>query len=323
VTKRIPSQHNNRHSPQRRQALKCLAWAGTGLVWTLTGGIPKSVTLSQAAEALDDRSRTSRGFQFVQISDTHIGFEKAANPDVVGTLNDAITRINEMPERPAFVLHTGDITHLSKASEFDQAQHILKGIRTSDIHYVPGEHDVLDETGTAFFERYGGPSQGKGWYSFDQAGVHFIALVNVVDLQPGGLGRLGPEQLKWLKDNLCGRSPSQPIVVFAHMPLWAAYEAWGWGTEDAVQALGYLRRFGSVTVLNGHIHQIMQKVEGNVTFHSARSTAYPQPQAGQGPGPGPLLVPKEQLRSALGLTTVSQVSTRHPLAIVDQTLTQS
>lgn len=297
----------------RRAALKCLG-LGAGTLFTLSGGVFSAVDLAQGA------TRKNVGAPlFLQISDTHIGFNKDANPDVVGTLNKTIDLVNAMPMQPAFAIHTGDVTHLSKAEEFDNAGELLKRLRVSDLHIVPGEHDVTDGTGTEFFNRYGKPSANKGYYSFDANGVHFIALVNVMHFKPGGLGDLGEDQLTWLKNDLASRPASQPIVLFAHMPLWTVYEPWGWGTGDADQAFALTKRFGSVTVLNGHIHQIVQKVEGNITFHTARSTAYPQPAAGVGKGPGPLKVPADQLAAMLGVTSVSITHARKPV-LADTTL---
>src|SRR5262249_12317087 len=151
-------------------------------------------------------------------------------------------------------------------------------------------------------------------------GVHFIGLVNVLNLHAGGLGSLGEAQLAWLAKDLRGRAHSTPIVVFAHIPLWSVYPQWGWGTDDAARALDRLKPVGSVTVLNGHIHQIMQKVEGNVSFHTAMSTAFPQPAPGTAPSPGPMKVEAERLRSVLGVTNIAYVPGRHSLAIVDATL---
>ncbi len=301
----------------RRHALECMIWAGTGVLWTLSGGVPKSLGLlgdAQAAEA------ATKGFTFLQISDSHIGFDKPANPHAIDTLKEAIDRVKAIPNKPAFMLHTGDITHLSKPAEFDNAQQLI-GSSGLDVHYVPGEHDVVDEgTGKAYLERYGKNTQGRGWYSFDQSGVHFIGLVNVANLKAGGLGFIGPEQLEWLEKDVKDLSASTPIVVFAHIPLWSLYPAWGWGTDDAAQALGYLKRFGSVTVLNGHIHQLMQKVEGNVTFHTARSTAFPQPAPGAAPNPGPMLVPADKLRSVLGIRSVTYTQGKEALAVTDTAL---
>jgi 3',5'-cyclic AMP phosphodiesterase CpdA len=303
----------------RREALKCLAFGGAGTLFTLAGGVLTPIDLAVAAA--DQRAAARQGKPlFVQISDTHIGFNKEANLDVSGTLAQTIRLVNAMPEQPALMIHTGDITHLSKPAEFDLAQQLFAGLRTSEMHTVPGEHDTTDATVTEYFDRFGKNSDRKGYYSFDHAGVHFVALVNVLQFKPGGLGTLGTEQLAWVAADLKGRTSSTPVVVFAHMPLWTIYEPWGWGTGDAPQLMEELRRFGSVTVLNGHIHQIVQKVEGNVTFHTARSTAYPQPVAGVGAGPGPLKVPADQLAGMLGVTSVSVV--RHPrtLALNDATL---
>src|SRR5215469_14347283 len=303
----------------RRDALKCLAFGGAGTLFALAGGVLAPIEVAVAASD-PQRASTLGKPLFLQISDTHIGFNKEANPDVVATLNRAIDEVNGLPAQPALIIHTGDITHLSKPAEFDLAQQLLSRLRVSELHTVPGEHDTTDATVSEYFNRFGKASANKGYYSFDHAGVHFVALINVLQFKPGGLGTLGPEQLAWLKDDLKGRSASTPLVVFAHMPLWSVYEPWGWGTGDAPQLMEQLRRFGSVTVLNGHIHQIVQKVEGNVTFHTARSTAYPQPEAGVGTGPGPLKVAADQLPGMLGVTSVSVVKHTRSLALADATL---
>ena len=300
----------------RRHALECMIWAGTGVLWTVSSGVPVSLGLLGEANAAE----TATGFTFLQISDSHIGFDKAANPHAIDTLKEAIAKVRALPEKPSFMIHTGDITHLSTAAQFDTAAQIIGGARF-DVHYVPGEHDIIDENnGRAYLDRYGAGTKGAGWYSFDQNGVHFIGLVNVVNLKAGGLGNLGADQLAWLADDLKAVSASTPIVVFAHIPLWAIYPEWGWGTDDAAQALAMLKRFGSVTVLNGHIHQIMQKVEGNVTFHTARSTAFPQPAPGTAASPGPMTVPAGQLRGLLGTSSVMVKQGGQELAIIDSTL---
>jgi 3',5'-cyclic-AMP phosphodiesterase len=298
----------------RRGALECMIWAGTGVLWTLSGGVPKSLNLLGEAEA------ATAGFTFLQISDSHVGFDKPANPNALGTLQEAIGKVKALSTRPAFMIHTGDITHLSKPDEFDNAAAVI-GDAGLDVHYVPGEHDIIDaDRGKAYLDRYGKGKKGAGWYSFDDHGVHFIGLVNVVDLKAGGLGRLGSDQLAWLQDDLSTQADSMPIVVFAHIPLWTVYAEWGWGTDDGLQALTLLKRFGSVTVLNGHIHQIVQKVEGNMTFHTAMSTAFPQPAPGTAKGPGPMTVPAERLRSLLGITCVDLREVSKPLAIIDSPL---
>lgn len=313
----MTSDHNDNNGPDRRHVLECMIWAGTGVLWTVTGGVPKSLALLDRAEAAE---AAAKGFTFLQISDSHVGFDKAANPHAIDTLRETMDHVKAFGTKPSFMIHTGDITHLSKPSEFDDASNLI-GNAGVDVHYVPGEHDILDEgLGKAYLERYGKNSKGSGWYSFDQEGVHFVALVNVANLKAGGLGTLGKEQLEWLEDDLRALKNSTPIIVFAHIPLWTIYPEWGWGTDDSAVALGYLKRFGSVTVLNGHIHQLMQKVEGNVTFHTARSTAFPQPQPGAAPSPGPMVVPAEKLRSLLGITSVNYTTGREALAITDTAL---
>ena len=305
---------DNDEGVSRRKALECMTWVGTGVLWTISGGVPHSLGLIDQAIA-----KEASGLTFLQISDSHMGFDKPANPNAKGTLEEAIERIKAIPTKPAFMIHTGDITHLSKESEFDDAEKIISQAKL-DVHYVPGEHDVIDPEIKLYKERYGRGTKGPGYYSFDANGVHFIGLVNVANLKGGGMGSLGDEQLAWMEDDLKGRSASTPIVVFAHIPLWAVYPEWGWGTEDSGRALAYMKRFGSVTVLNGHIHQVMQKVEGNVTFHTARSTAFPQPAPGTAPSPGPMKVPEDKLRTLLGTASVTFKPGEQRLAIIDTPL---
>ncbi len=309
---------HNKDGLDRRGFLECMAWAGTGMLWTVSGGLLGSALLPSRGKAAE---MAKGSFSFVQISDSHIGFNKEGiNTDVAGTLKEAIARINALPEPPDFVLHTGDLTHLAAADEFDTLDQLLKSVKTQQIFYVPGEHDVTGDNGRLYLERFGKNSTGGGWQSFDRHGVHFVGLVNVMDIQQNGLGALGNEQLAWLEADLKGRSAETPVVVFAHIPLWSVYPQWGWGTDDGAQALGYLKRFGSVTVLNGHIHQTLRKVEGRVTFHTAMSTAFPQPEPGQAPKPGPMKVEAGKLREHLGITDVNYTEGKSSLAIVDSTL---
>lgn len=308
---RLIHRNHNSDGVDRRGFLQCMAWAGTGIVWTIEAGVPASRALGQT------NSAGKSPLSFVQISDSHIGFKKPANPDATGTLQIAIDRINGLESHPSFVLHTGDLTHGANAAEFDTVTELLKGAHR-EVFYVPGEHDTAADDGKHYLARFGPGTKGHGWYSFDQQGVHFVGLSNVMALE--GLGKLGSEQLAWLKDDLSGRSTSTPIVLFAHIPLWTVYPQWGWGTEDGAEALSYLKRFGSVTVLNGHIHQVMQKVEGAVTFHTAMSTAFPQPAPGSAPAPGPMKVPTERLRGVLGITDVRFQPGQNTLAVVDSTL---
>jgi len=318
MTKKIEDSLTDSDGIDRRGFLKCMAWAGAGLFCTLQGGV---LSTASFADVLRRPHAFAGGdLSFVQISDSHIGFSKEANKDVIGTLKEAVAKINALPTPPAFLIHTGDISHLSKPEEFDTVDQILKTTKAGKTFFVPGEHDVLTDNGKGYLDRYGKGTRGNGWYSFDQSGVHFVGLVNVLNLKAGGMGALGAEQLAWLEKDLAPLSTSTPIVVFAHIPLWTVYPEWGWGTEDAARALSYLKRFGSVTVLNGHIHQTMQKVEGNITFHTAMSTAFPQPQPGMAPSPGPMKVPPERLRDLLGITSVHYVEGQQPLAVIDATL---
>jgi 3',5'-cyclic AMP phosphodiesterase CpdA len=308
---------HNHDGIDRRGFLKCMAWAGTGTLCLMQGGVLKSFALDGTS---DPGAAAAKGeLSFVQLSDSHMGFNKPANTDVAATFQAAIDKVNGSSTPPEFLLHTGDISHLSKPEEFDAVDQMLKSTG-KETFFVPGEHDMLNDDGKQFMERYGKGSKGSGWYSFDKKGVHFVGLVNVMNLKAGGLGSLGHEQIEWLEDDVKHLKSSTPIVVFAHIPLWSVYPEWGWGTEDSAQALAYLKKFGSVTVLNGHIHQIMQKVEGNVTFHTAASTAFPQPEPGKAPSPGPMKVPAEQLRSYLGVTNVNYVQGQHALAVVDSKL---
>ena len=303
-------------TPNRRRVLECMAWAGTGVVWSFAGGVPASRLIGSAQAA-------ATGFSFVQISDSHIGFDKPANPDSLGTLNEALDQVAALPIKPDFMIHTGDITHLALPQQFDDAAKAIDRVRL-DVHYAPGEHDILDAaTAKTYMERFGKGARDGAYYSFDHHGVHFISLNNVVDLKKNGLGFLGPDQLAWLADDLHGKTASTPIVVFCHIPLWTIAPEWGWGTEDSQQALALLAPFGSVTVLNGHIHQVMQKVEGAVTFHTARSTAFPQPAPGTAPAPGPLRVPPGKLRELLGIAQVAYAPGAGPLAVTDTALAEA
>jgi Icc protein len=311
MTKRIVHDHH-RDGIDRRGFLECMAWAGTGVLWSVGAGVPVSQAFGQ------ERMPAAGEFQFVQISDSHIGFNKPANPDVVGTLQAAVRKIDGLTHEPDFIIHTGDLTHSARPEEFDTLEQVLKSARPKQVFYVPGEHDTAADDGKQYMERYGRNAQGRGWYSFNHKDVHFVGLSNVAVLE--GLGSLGADQLAWLEADLKGQPASRPIVVFAHIPLWSVYPEWGWGTADSGQALGYLKRFGSVIVLNGHIHQVMRKVEGQVTFHTAASTAFPQPAPGAAKAPGPMKVEDAKLRSLLGVTEVTSRANRHSLAVVDESL---
>lgn len=302
-------------APAWRGFLECMAWAGAGVLWTMSGGIARLQLIGEANAA----TNRPGGLKSMQISDSHTGFNKAPNMDTAGTLREAIALVGGEKAGASLMIHTGDVSQLSKPAQFDTAAQIIGQARL-DTHYVPGEHDVLVDDGAAFFERFT-PGAPRGWYSFDQHGVHFVGLNNVQNLHAGGLGNLGADQLTWLAKDLAGRPASQPIIVFCHIPLWTIAREWGWGTDDSEQALALLRRFGSVTVLNGHIHQVMQKIEGNLAFHTARSTAFPQPAPGTAPSPGPIkTLPPARLRATLGIAKITTVHAAGQLAVIDTAL---
>jgi 3',5'-cyclic AMP phosphodiesterase CpdA len=297
----------------RRRFLRHSAWAGAGLAVAVTGGVVTT-------EVLSGGHHTPKGadFTFVQISDSHIGYVGPANPDVTNTFQQSLDQVNRMADRPDFVIHTGDLTHFTTLPQLDQVKQMMAGLRTGQVLTLPGEHDSTDDTGQKYRSVFGAGSRGDGWYSFDHKGVHFIALVNTINLQT--LGHLGPDQLDFVRRDVQRLSSDTPIVVFSHIPLFAMYDAWGWGTDDAQQALGMLKRFASVTCLNGHVHQIMSKTEGSVTFHTAAPMAYPLPHPGDGPAPKPVVVPAGQLHQSLGIRDVQVMANRSALAIKDDRL---
>jgi len=302
----------------RAKFLECMAWCGTGVVYSLTAsglvGRALADSPSTLASALSADAST---LSFVQISDSHVGFHGDANPDVLGSFQKAIDKINALPVRPEFVMHTGDVSHLSKAAQFDSARQMLGTIKAGATYVVPGEHDIIDDRGARFFQMFG-RGGATPWYSFDAAGVHALALTNVLDITKGGI--LGRAQLEWARKDLAGQKSGTPIVVFAHIPLYAVYPPWGWSTDDYAELLTMLRRFDSVTVLNGHIHQVFTKTDGNVTFYSANSTAFPQPAPGTAPRPGPLKLPAGELGKHLGIRNVTVQTGTHAIAIADQPL---
>lgn len=277
---------------KREDFINHVAWTGAGLAWTLTNaGVVRGV-----ASAADDYPF------FVQISDSHIGFHQAPNEDVSATLQKALDAINAMPVQPRFVMHTGDLTHLSKPEQFDTVKQML-GTLKAPLFTIPGEHDMLGDSGKAYFAAFA-PQGGKDpWYSWNQDGVHYIALVNVFNFETNG--KLGQEQLSWLAKDVAGVKAATPVVVFGHVPLYTLYQQWGWFTEDGAQALATLAKFDNLTVLNGHIHQVIEHTEGKTRFYTAASTGYPQPAPGSAPAPGPLKVSPDQLLSTIGYRNVT------------------
>ncbi|RUP03224.1 MAG: metallophosphoesterase [Mycobacterium sp.] len=302
-------------SMNRRQLIRHSAWFGAAVGLAVAGG---EVISHVAGASTAERAVIRPTVRFAQISDSHLGFTGTANSDVSETFRQAIEQVNNLGYTPDFVIHTGDLTHLSTAEQFDQVKQMMSGLRTPHVFTVPGEHDSVDDAGQKYRNAFGAGTRGDGWYSFDIAGVHVIALVNTLNLKK--LGHLGVEQLDFVEKDVARLSSDTPIIVFSHIPLFAMYPDWGWGTEDAGQALSYLRRFSSVTCLNGHVHQVFSKTEGNVTFYSGNATAYPLPHPGDGPVPKPVTLPAGKLRDALGIREVSYQRGNSALALKESAL---
>ena len=300
----------------RRQLIRHTAWFGAAVGFAVVGG--EVISHVAGAGAAEHAAAGQPALRFAQVSDSHIGFTGAPNPDVAGTFGHAIDQINNLGYTPDFVIHTGDLTHLSTPAQFDQVKQMMSGLKTPHVFTVPGEHDSVDDAGQKYRAAFGAGSVGDGWYSFDTAGVHVIALVNTLNLRK--LGHLGNDQLEFVEKDVARLSSDTPIIVFSHIPLFAMYPDWGWGTDDAVQALSYLRRFASVTCLNGHVHQLFSKTEGNVTFYSGTTTAYPLPRPGDGPAPKPVTLPAGKLHDALGIREVSYTKGETPLALKEEKL---
>lgn len=299
----------------RRQLMRHTAWFGAAVGFAVAGG---EVISHAAGAAVAEHARLRPALRFAQISDSHLGFTGAPNPDVSGSFGRAVDQINNLGYTPDFVIHTGDLTHLSTPEQFDQVQQMMRGMRTPVVFTVPGEHDSIDDAGQKYRKVFGAGSVGDGWYSFDIGGVHVIALVNTLNLRK--LGHLGVDQLEFVRKDVARLASDTPIIVFSHIPLFAMYPDWGWGTDDATQALSYLRRFASVTCINGHVHQLFSKTEGNVSFYSGTTTAYPLPHPGDGLAPKPVTLPAGKLRDALGIREVSYTPGETALALKEQRL---
>jgi 3',5'-cyclic-AMP phosphodiesterase len=285
---------------ERRKFIEHVGWTGLGIVWALSeNGL---LTARQV-----DAAPAQKSFSFVQISDTHIGFHKPANEHVTDTLQKAINAINALPTPPAFVVHTGDISHLSKPEEFDQAKQLLSQLKVP-LFTLPGEHDTIGDRGQAYEEAFNRKNAKEGLQIWDHSGMHFLAVTNVLDFGATGKGALGQAQLDLLTKDLVAQKKDTPIVVFSHIPLYDLYPKWGWATADSAKLLSLLSRFSSVTVLSGHIHQVIQHSEGNIRFHTASTTAYPLPAPGNGEQPTPVTLPEKNLLKVLGFRTVEVIA---------------
>ena len=290
---------------QRRKFIEHVSWTGLGIVWAV--GANGLFTACKVGEPKAQKPSTATPFSFVQISDTHIGFNKPANEHVTDTLQKTINAINALPTPPAFVMHTGDISHLSKPAEFDQAKQLLSQLKVP-LFTLPGEHDTIGDRGKAYDEAFNRKDVREGLQVWDQAGIHFVSLTNVLDFGATGTGKLGQAQLDLLSKDLAAQKQDTPLVIFSHIPLYDLYPKWGWATADSAKLLSLLSRFASVTVLTGHIHQVIEHREGNIRFHTAAGTAYPLPAPGKGEQPAPVKLPENSLLAALGFRTVEVIS---------------
>lgn len=301
---------------KRRKFIEHVSWTGLGIAWSIAGN--GLLTACQVDKSTTQKSSTTTPFSFVQISDTHIGFHKPANEHVTDTLQKAIAAINALPVQPAFVVHTGDISHLSKPAEFDQAKQLLSQLK-APLFTLPGEHDTIGDRGKAYEEAFNPKDVKEGLQIWDHSGIHFLAVTNVLDFGTTGKGELGQAQLDQIAKDLAAQKADTPIVVFSHIPLYDLYPKWGWATADSAKLLSLLSRFASVTVLSGHIHQVIQHNEGTIRFHTAAATAYPLPSPGNGEQPAPVKLPENNLLAALGFRTVEVIARKdtkvdqHPL----------
>jgi 3',5'-cyclic AMP phosphodiesterase CpdA len=301
---------------KRRKFIEHVGWTGLGIVWAF--GENGLLTACHTNASVEQKLSTASPLSFVQISDTHIGFNKPANEHVTDTLQKAIAAINALPVQPAFVVHTGDISHLSKPAEFDLAKQLLSQLK-APLFTLPGEHDTIGDRGKAYEEAFPRKDAKEGLQVWDSGGVHFVSLTNVLDFGETGAGKLGQAQLDLLSKDLAAQKQDTPLVIFSHIPLYDLYPKWGWATADSAQLLSLLSRFDAVTVLTGHIHQVIEHNEGNIRFHTAATTAYPLPAPGNGDKPAPVKLPENNLLAVLGFRTVEVISNKtikvdqHPL----------
>jgi predicted phosphodiesterase len=248
---------------------------------------------AQAAASYDD-------FYFVQLTDTHWGFEGAPNPDAKGTLPKAIAAVNALPNAPDFVIFTGDLTHTTddpreRRKRMTEFRDIAAQLRAKTVRFIPGEHDASLDNGKAYKELFGAPN-----YTFEHKGVHFIVLDNVSD----PAAQLGDAQLAWLADDLKKQPKDARIVIFAHRPLFDLYPQWDWATRDGAKAIELLMPYANVTVFYGHIHQEHHQMTGHIAHHSAMSLIFPLPVAGSQPKRSPLPWDPAQPYRGLGFREV-------------------
>jgi hypothetical protein len=239
-------------------------------------------------------------FYFVQLSDSHWGFQGPPNPDAKGTLKKAVAAVNSLNEQPDFIVFTGDLTHTTddpkeRRQRLAQFKEIVSELKVKNVHFMPGEHDASLDNGEAFKEFF-----GKTRYAFDHKGVHFIALDNVSDPRAS----LGDEQLQWLADDLKQQPKNANIVVLTHRPLFDLYPQWDWATRDGVKAIDLLLPMEHVTVFYGHIHQEHHKMTGHIAHHAAKGLMFPLPAPGSQPQRNPLPWDATQPYKGLGFRDI-------------------
>jgi hypothetical protein len=274
--------------------------AGLGTVGVVFASALPGVATAQTHGGAAGAQMHGEDFFFLQLSDTHWGFEGPPNPDAKGTLKKAIRSINALAQRPDFIVFTGDLTHTTddpgerrrRMSEFRQ---IVSELEAKSLRFMPGEHDASLDGGKAYQELFGATH-----YSFDHKGIHFIALDNVSDPHAS----LGEEQLGWLAKDLSAQKADAPIVVFTHRPLFDLAPEWDWATRDGAKAVELLMPYKNVTVFYGHIHQEHHHMTGHIAHHAARSLMFPLPAPHSQPKRTPLPWDPAQPYKGLGFRGV-------------------
>jgi len=250
----------------------------------LGGGAVFASGLAGCASRAKGMAGADADFYFVQLSDSHWGFQGPANPDAAVTLRKTVATVNALQTPPEFIIFTGDLTHttddpVERRRRLAEFKSIVSDLKVKTVRFIPGEHDASLDRGAAYKELF-----GETFYTFDHKGVHFIALDNVSD--PGA--KIGDEQLAWLRADLATRDKNAPIVVLTHRPLFDLAPKWDWATRDGAQAVELLMPFAHVTVFYGHIHQEHHQMTGHIAHHSAKSLIFPLPAPGSQPNRTPL-----------------------------------
>jgi hypothetical protein len=274
----------------RRSFLKLTA-VGGGVVFV--SGLEGCASAGMAGGSAGD-------FHFVQLSDTHWGFEGAPNPDAANTLKKAVATVNALSQQPDFIVFTGDLTHTTddpivRRKRLSEFRDIVKALKVQNIRFIPGEHDASLDNGAAYKEFF-----GETHYTFDHKGVHFIALDNVSD----PAAKIGDAQLAWLKTDLSKLDKNAPIIVFTHRPLFDLAPKWDWATRDGAQAVDALLPYANVTVFYGHIHQENHHLTQHIPHHAAKSLIFPLPAPGSQEKRAPLAWNAAAPNSGLGIREI-------------------